>query len=255
MKMPNFKSILRVALATAREHTPLVLTVTAVGGVVATGIMAAKAAPQALEIIEEKEEEFIPRPVLDYPKWTWKVWVPTFATGALTITSIVMIHYTHQKRYAALMGLYALGTQAFQEFRDSVDETTDSKTRDKIREKVTEKALNRDPQELALQEVDIKDSTLCYDIFSGRYFRCDIETLRRAENETNKVLLDHGYVSLNELYMYMGLEGVGAGETFGWNSDKLVELNFESQLTKGGTPALTVDFYSNPPVFDYYKTK
>lgn len=250
----NIRALGTLAVQFTREHTPLILTATAVGGVIGTTILAAKAAPKAKLVIEEKEEEHIPRPWVDYPKWTWKVWLPTAASGALTITSIIMIHYTHQKRYAALMGLYAIGTQAFQEYRESVEEVVDEKTQRQVREKVFEKSLP-DDQERAKLESQTTGKTLTIDLFSGRSFVTDIESVRRAENLANKKLLAYDYLRLNEVYMLLGLDPVGAGEDIGWNSNDLIEINTESMLTSDGTPAMTIDFYGNLPREDFHKTK
>src|SRR5699024_6306742 len=100
---------------------------------------------------------------------------------------------------------------------------------------------------------DIRELTLCYDMFSGRFFQSDIESIRRAENQFNKNLIHHNYGSVNELSSLMGIGGVGAGEDMGWNSDNLLSIGYNSILTEKGVPALSIDFDECPPRFQYYK--
>lgn len=257
-KLPNIHGLLRQGMALARKNTPVILTATAVTGVVVTSVLTAKAAPKAaVEIAAEEAVSEAPKTkpeaAVRYVKATWKTWIPPVVSGALTITSIVFIHYTHQKRYAALMGLYVLGDKAFQEYRETIEEVVDKSTGQKIREKAAEKAVNRDKDALEDHLVNVGETHLVYDSFTGRYFKSDIETIRRAVNEFNHLLNIHGYSTLNELYSLMGVGYAGCGEDMGWNADKLVEIGIESVLTDKGQPAIHLDFYQNPPTHDYYK--
>lgn len=249
----NIKSFARVALGYARENTPLILTGTAVSGVVTTSILSTKAGVRHREILDDEFNGGRNAKKTDVFKRTWKVWVPTAVSGVLTIGSVVMIHWTHQKRYAALMGLYALGNQAFQEYRESIDEILDDKTKEEVKQRVVSKAVHRDEDELDGALSDIRELTLCYDMFSGRFFQSDIESIRRAENEFNKGLISHNYGSLNELYSLMGIGGVGAGEDIGWNSDNLLSIGYNSILTERGVPAMSIDFHDCLPTHNYYK--
>ena len=251
----NIHAVARQAVVAARTHTPLILTATAVAGVVTTAVLAAKASRKAEKVYEETENKEIPKDraaaALQYAQTTWKCWLPPIGSGVVTIASIIMAHYTQQKRYAALMALYVVGEKAFSEYRDSIEEVVDKNTAQKIREKAAEKGVNRDQEALESHIFDRGETCLVYDSFSGRYFKCDIETIRRAENTFNKNLIDHLYGSLNELYTEIGIEGVGAGEEVGWNADKLLEIDYEAVLTEKGLPALYIGFNSSPPRHNY----
>lgn len=251
----NIKSFARVALGYARENTPLIMTGTAIGGVVTTATLASKAGARIERLCDFSDAPEQPAAkTVHYIKTTWKHWVPTAISGALTIGSVVMIHWTHQKRYAALMGLYALGNQAFQEYRESIDEVLDDKTKEEVKQRVASKAVHRNEDDLDGALNDVKELTLCYDTFSGRFFQSDIESIRRAENDFNKGLIAHNYGSLNELYSLMGIGGVGAGEDIGWNSDNLLSIGYNSILTERGVPAMSIDFNDCLPTHNYYKS-
>ena len=92
-----------------------------------------------------------------------------------------------------------------------------------------------------------KGDTLCYDALTGRYFKSDIEQIRRAINELGRSMLNHMSITLNDVYYALGLETTKIGEMIGWViDDGLLEPDFSSQLTTDGTPCLVVDFMEQP---------
>ena len=90
-------------------------------------------------------------------------------------------------------------------------------------------------------------NTLCYDSASGRYFKSDMDKLKKAENTLNRQMRDEMYVSLNEFYYEIGLEGIGVGDNMGWNIDSgYIDLEFSSQLASDGTPCLVISYRVEP---------
>ena len=78
-----------------------------------------------------------------------------------------------------------------------------------------------------------------------------IEKLKKIENYLNRRMRSEDYISLNEFYYEVGLDGVGAGYDLGWNIERgYIELEFSSQLASDGTPCLVVGF-NTPPKYDY----
>lgn len=234
-----------------RRHAPLVLAASAIAGVVGTAALSAKAGIKAHETMKRVDPVDGEHPTVSYIKNTWQTWLVPVATCALTATSIVLLHSTHKKRYAALMGLYVLGDKAFQEYRDSVEEVVSKKDKTQIREKQAEKLVSRLENE-PVQEARGGD-TLVYDAFSGRAFRSDMETLRAAVNEFNHNLIMHNYGTVNEFYSLLSLEGIGAGEDLGWNSDYLLEMRYEASFILGSTePAICMEFRNKPSAAYYH---
>ena len=92
-----------------------------------------------------------------------------------------------------------------------------------------------------------KGETLCYDSITSRYFKCDIEKLRKVENMMNKRLLSEMYISLNEFYYEIGLNQTDIGDDLGWNIEEgLVDLEFSSQLAEDDTPCLVIGYRVSP---------
>ena len=92
---------------------------------------------------------------------------------------------------------------------------------------------------------------MCFDVLSGRYFKSDIDLIKRVENNINKRMFNDMYISLNEFYIELGLEPIGIGDDLGWSVDKgMIDIDFSSQLADDGTPCLVID-YSVSPKYNY----
>ncbi|GHV42269.1 hypothetical protein FACS189490_10870 [Clostridia bacterium] len=134
----------------------------------------------------------------------------------------------------------------------SVDIIGEKKEHD-IRDSIAKDRIDKDP--VTNREVVITDkgNTLCYDAISGRYFKSDIDKLKRAENELNRQMLGDTYISLNDFYYEIGLGNTRIGDELGWHiDDGLINLNFSSQLANDGTPCLVID-YDVAPRYDFNK--
>lgn len=243
-----------------RDNAPLILTATAVAGVVSTTVLAVKATPRAMRDIWDAEQDIVAsndertksQVALDRTKVTWKLYLPAALSGAATITAIVAAHTTHTKRHAALVGLYALSERTFHEYRDSVEEIAEGKVVDKIKERVAEKKIEEAPEETLASIDPDEGEVLCYDAFSGRYFKSNTEEIKAAANNVNHTIINHMYASLNDFYVQLGLDTVKLGEDVGWNSDHLIEVTLTSVLTQTGKPSVYLDF-ANRPYPGYHK--
>lgn len=248
----NLNQILNSTVHLLRENAPMILTSTAIAGVVSTTVLAVKATPSAMATIWDAESGGDKATPMDKVKLTWKTYLPTALSGAATIAAIVALHTTHHKRNAALIGLYALSERTFQEYRDSVEEVAEGKVVEKIKEKVAEKKLESPGEEASNLVIPENGEILCYDSFSGRYFKSDTETIKQAVNKINHTIINHMYASLNDLYIELGLDTIKLGEDVGWNSDKLIEIQLTAVLTDQGKPAVYLDF-ANRPELDYHR--
>jgi len=75
-----------------------------------------------------------------------------------------------------------------------------------------------------------------------RYFACDIEKLRKTQNELNARLIKHDYATLDDFYYMLGLRQTTVSGTMGWTSDKMMELIFSTTLSDDGRPCLTFEY-------------
>ena len=239
----------------AKKHSPEILTGVGIAGMLTTVVLAVQATPKALRLIDEKkadipEEEKLPR--IEVVKAAWKVYVPAVLTGILSTICLIGANSVNQRRNAAIAAAYSLSESALKEYREKVVETIGERKEQAIRDDIAKDRITENP----VREVIVSDrgSTLCYDSLSGRYFKSDIEKLRRIVNDLNRRMRDEMFISLNDFYCAIDNPDLGPtklGDMLGWNIDKgYIDLNFSSQLTTDGTPCLVLD-YTVVPEYEY----
>lgn len=252
-----------------RRNTPEILMAIGIAGMTTSTIMAVKATPKALILIEEEKRrlnhELIESAKSDYAKEyhithrieklplknTIRVsgicYIPAISIGLLSIICLIGSSSVSRRRSTALATAYTLSETALKEYQDKVIEEIGPKKESTIRDAVAKEHIDKNP--ISRNEVIItgKGETNCFDILSGRYFKSDIEKLRRAENELNRQMREENYISLNEFYYEIGLPNIDLGEDLGWNIDHgYIDLHFSSQLDEEGTPCLVIEHNIRP---------
>ena len=253
MDKSNITNIIKGIKASISRHSPEILTGIGIAGMVTTTILAVKATPKAIKLIEaEKRAKHVDAlsPV-DTVKTVWKCYIPAAMTGVSSIACLIGSNAINAKRNAALTTVYTLSEMARNEYKEKVIETIGEKKERTIKEKVDAERIKRDP--VSKKEVIIteKGTTLCYDHVFGRYFKSDIDIINRAMNKINREIVINMYASLNDFYAELGLSPVEMGHDLGWNiDDGTIEIEPSSQLADDGTPCLVID-YSVSPKYNY----
>ena len=252
----------------ARKHSPEILTGIGIAGMLSTTVLAVRATPKALMLIEEKkrqlkfeairEDRHVEPEITKFEivKTAWKPYIPAAVTGIASVACLVGASSVNARRNAALAAAYALSESTLSDYKEKVVETIGEKKAQEVKDAIAKDKIENDPVTRKEIIATDKGETLCYDALSGRYFKSDIEYIRRAVNNLNERLLFDTHISLNEYYDEIGLEEIfPMGENLGWTVDPdsankgLIELDFSSQLAEG-TPCLVVGF-SNAPRYDY----
>lgn len=240
----------------ANKHSPEILTGIGIAGMITTTVLAVRATPKALELLEEKKnedwvDELSP---LEVVKTAWRPYVPAAVTGIASVACLIGASSVNAKRNAALATAYKLSETALTEYREKVIETIGEKKEKTVRDKVAEERVKKNPVSKSEVIVTNNGTTLCFDPISARYFKSSIDKIKRAENELNKQMLHDisGYVSLNEFYDELGLDHTSVGDDLGWNVDRLIDISFSSQLNDNGEPSVVLD-YLVAPKYDFYK--
>jgi hypothetical protein len=253
MKKPKLSSISKGIRGAITKHSPEILTGIGIAGMITTTIMAVRATPKALILIEEKKEEIDVDKLtpIELIKTTWTCYIPAAITGGLSIICLIGASSVNVRRNTALATAYTLSESALKEYQEKVIETIGEKKEQTVRDAIAKERIDKNP--VSSREVIIteKGNTLCYDAISGRYFKSDIDKLKKAENELNRRMRDEMYISLNEFYYEIGLNPTSIGDDLGWNIDHgYIELNFSSQLSDDGNPCLVID-YQVAPRYEY----
>lgn len=255
MGKTNLATITKDIRKFASKRSPEILTGIGIAGMITTTILAVRATPKALELIEEqKEEESVDElSSFEVVKVAWKPYIPAMVTCIASTACLIGASSVNTKRNAALATAYKLSETALSEYRDKVVETIGEKKERIVRDKVAEERVKKNPVSKNEVIVTGNGKTLCFDPISGRYFMCSIETIKKAENTLNKQMLHDisGYVSLNEFYDELGLDHTSVGNDLGWNTNRLIDIDFSSQLNDNGEPSVVLD-YLVAPKCDYY---
>jgi hypothetical protein len=244
--MLNVHAVVRKAGRLITDNSPVVLTVIAVTGTVTTAYLVGKATFKAAEIIQERNEKLdvhdLWMPTKEKVELVWKLYVPAAVSGLLTISAIVGSNRIGARRAAAVATAFVLSERAFEEYKEKVVEKLGERKEQSVRDELAQDRVNRNPlgtTELAMLGAG---SVICYEAFTGRYFLSDMETLRKAENDINALVIADNFACLSDLYQLIGLEPTSQSDDIGWNTDKLLKLEYSTVLTDSGKPCLSVNY-------------
>ena len=246
----TIKSVERVLT----KYSPGILTGIGITGMIGATFMAVKATPKALYLIETKKEESEVEEFtsVETIKTCWKCYIPAALTTVVSAACLIGASTVSAKRNAALATAYSISEAALREYQEKVVEVIGEKKEKAVRDAVAKDQIERDP--VTKSEVVIIDSnsnTLCYEPLSGRYFKSTIDKIKKAEIKLDRQMIQEMYVSLNDFYWEIGLDGTDLGDKMGWNLSKgYMDLSFSSQLADDGTPCAVI-VYGIPPVYDY----
>jgi hypothetical protein len=254
--MGNFKTNALKFFTNTRKtlvkHSPEILTGLGIAGMLTTTVLAVKATPKAVRLIEEKkkEERVEKLKPVEVIKATWKCYIPATVTGVTSIACLIGANSVQTRRNAALAAAYTLSEKAFAEYKEKVIETIGEKKEEHIREEVV-KERTKD-RVINDNEIFITDrgETLFLDTITDRVFKSDIEFVKKAVNKVNYELTHDisGFVSLNDFYDELGLGHSAIGDSIGWRLDNgagLLEMGFYPEM-KDGKPVLALDYRVAP---------
>lgn len=243
-----------------KKHSPEILVVTGVVGTVASAVMACKATTKIDEVLAETkdnidktkdyvekkgfsekytEEDYKKDLTIFYAKGGLelvKLYAPSVALGALSITAILSGHNVLRKRNVALAAAYATVEKGFKEYRGrvverfgeeldrelkynikakEVEETTvDEKTGE---EKITKKTVNvADPNNYSTYARFFDDGCTGW----TKDPEYNLMFLKNQQRYANDLLKSRGHLFLNEVYDMLGIPRTKAGQVVGWIYDE-----------------------------------
>lgn len=236
------------------NNSPTILSAMAVLGVVTTVIMAVKATPKAMEVIEaeerfREEEGNLPKiDILDKVELTWRYYWPAAASGVITIGCIIGSNHISVRKNTALISLLGVAESTLREYQEKVVQTIGEGKEEKIRAEIAQETLNRNPVSEKTVILTGAGDYLCYDKFSGRYFRSHISKIEKATNEFNRRLNLDGWLNINYFYDLLGLEAIDMGEEMGWMAERaLLDIKvYTRNEPETQEPALVIDYRVSP---------
>lgn len=180
------------------------------------------------------------------------VYLPTVVAGSATIASIIYLNNVGLKRTAAATALYAVSERAFDDYKEKVIEKFGDQQHVAVQDEVAQDQVTKNPPVDKEVIITGNGDVMCYDSITGRYFRSTVEKLRRSENELNKQILDEMYATLSDFYYLIGLPPTDYSDGVGWNTDKMMSLNFSTTMAEDDTPCISI-LYNVLPTPEYIR--
>lgn len=242
---------------TLKEHSPEILIVGGIVGVVVSAVMACKSTTKISEILEETKanvamihdcaadeglgdrytDEDAKRDLtIVYAKAGWnlvKLYAPAVILGGLSIAGIVASNNILKKRNVALAAAYTTVDKGFKEYRSRVierfGEEVDKELRYDIKaKKITETEI--DPETGKEKNVkktigvsgNVTDYACWFDRTNPNWegnMDYNMMFLRAEQNYANDLLRARKHLFLNEVYDMLGMPRTKAGQIVGWIYD------------------------------------
>lgn len=231
-----------------KKHSSTILSIVSGIGVISTTILAVKATPKALELIndakKDKNEDLKPIEVI---KVAWKPYLPTTISGLATITCIFANNYLNSKIQTSLMSAYAVLNESYKNYISSTEELFGEKA-ENIRNNVIKKQLGP-------YKIQNNNNQLFFDYHSMRYFEYPMEKLLQAEDQLNQDFAATGHVSVNDFYRILDIPTLPYGDRIGWsdNGNYQKEICFDHELVTLDDGLELYVLMMDEPVIDYYK--
>lgn len=245
----DIKKIRDNVVNTISDKSPEILIGFGLAGMLTSTVLAVKATPKALDILAEQEDRELSK--VDKVKLTWKCYAPAAIGYCASAACIIGANSVNTKRNAVLAGAYKISESALLEYRDKVKEVIGEEREKEIHAKIAEDRRCKEPENQGNVILTGKGDVLCYDMYSGRYFKSEMDEINAILNELNYKLMQDNLLALNDFYDALGLQPIVTGYDHGWNvDDGLIKIYFTSTLADNGVPCLALHF-DNLPRYGY----
>jgi hypothetical protein len=235
------------------DNSPAILTAIGVTGTLSTAYLTGKASFKAGDILAREQrlrsQTIDIAPILETKEkvqLVWKLYIPAAGSAVMTTAAIVCANRISTRRAAAMAAAYSISEKAWNEYKDKVVEKLGANKERAVRDEIAQDRVNSNPVGVNQVIITGGGDVLCYDMYTGRYFTSDMETLKKAQNDTNYEVLNNFYCSLTEFYNRIGLSSTTTSDDVGWNSDEMLELTFSTTMSDDQRPCLAMSFAVEP---------
>lgn len=224
-----------------KKNGSTILTCVGSAGVVATSIMAIKATPKAMMLLDDaRKEKGDNLTKFEKVMVAGPAYIPAVVVGVSTIACIFGANALNKRQQAALMSAYALLDSTYKEYQSKVVDLYSEEADSRIKKEIAKDKYLGDNKL-------VDNDALFYDEFSGRYFESTNAKVLKAEYETNKKISDHGGACLNDFYHALGLEPTRYGDRLGWSvNDLSLDFRHEKFILDDGLEGCIITFAQEP---------
>lgn len=243
------------------DNSPTILSAVGIVGTVATAYLTGKASFKASEIIADAIEErkalggFDDRGIANERvfwsntesfKLVWKEFIPAVGSGVLTVTAIFGANRISARRAAALAVAYSISEKRFDEFKEKVYAKLTPQKQEALNTEIAQSRLDANTSGRPMIIAGSGD-VMCYDLPSDRYFKSNMERLRKTENDMNQQAIhDSMPVPLSDFYRCIGLKPMPYSEEVGWTETMLMDIDFSTAMTDDSQPCIVINYDFTP---------
>ena len=238
----NINDIVKTAKLGFIKNSPSIMTGAGIAGVVLTAYLSGKA---SFKLSDDLRED----PAVDNKdliKKALPLYIPAGVSGIITVGCIFGANRVSSKRAAAAYSVLAISERAFDEYKEKVIEKLGENKERALKEEIAQERIDKSPPGNVI--VSGQGSILCCELFTGRYFNSDMETLRKAQNDINAKLVTDLYVPLSEFYYIVGLPNTSNSWNIGWINERHMSLEFITVLSENNVPCLAFEYNYTKPV-------
>ena len=217
--------LLRGSQLFVKRNASTILTCVGGVGTVATAVLAVKATPKAIALMDEaKKEKGEELTKMEVVKVAGPAYIPAIAVGVSTLACIFGANILNKRQQAALMSAYAFLDNSYKEYKKKVEELYGEDAN-----KIVKESIAKDKYEET--DIHVEDNKeLFYDEFSERYFESTIDKVIAAQYAVNRKISLWGAAELNEFYEALDIPPVDYGSFIGWSSGTLMDISWTSWL-------------------------
>lgn len=210
-----------------RKFAPYILAGISTVGVVATAVLAYKAAPKVEAVLKETKDE----DTLVKVKKMAPVVAPVATAGAVTIGCILGSSVLSYKSQAAIASAYIFLDRNKSKFEAKFKELFPDEYK-KVSEEVVKASVSKE-QAINFKNLSTKDENVCfYEEHHEELFEKSMIEVIDAEYQLNRKLALEGEVNLNDFFMLLGLNPTKEGAELGWNATDHTWIDFEHDILK-----------------------
>ena len=271
MNKLNVKQCFKMAKKVVQKKSPEILTGLGIAGMITTVVLAVKATPKALDLIDEEIDnqnrklsqeaydsgqstvnQIIKLKPVETVKVAWKPYIPALLLGGASVGCLIGANTVSARRHAALYSAYELSKTAYNELNEKVTEVVGEKKVTEIKQKLAEDKVNKVSSEGAIEKksnvvIAGDGDTWFIDAMSNQPFLSSKNKLDAAANELNRKMRSDMYVSLSQFYDEVGIEHTGTSDYIGWRIDKeYIDVVTSDAIVKDGKVYVVMDFLSRP---------
>lgn len=244
------------------KYSPEILIGCGLVGFVTTVLLVAHEAPIARDSLNDLHQDLAEREdadklskgriIFEEAKVVTPIYLPSIISGGVACACILGSYHISSRRTAAIAACYEFAQSNLVEYQKKVVEKLGEKKEREIRHEIQEDKVKRNAIDsyggvMGGQDVIYTDGLyLFYDSFTGRYFRSNVDIVRKAEKSIAERLVTEMWISLNEFYWELGIGNTDVGDELGFNVEDGIDLSLESCQLPDGTTCTAITYLCQP---------